>query len=70
MTRKHMWPWIPGIMLLIPEASHLPSEALEKGRNEENKHHIPPSGHPEIIRVHFSQRATAPVDCAFTPRFL
>lgn len=30
MTRKHMWPWISGIMLLIPEASYLPSEALEK----------------------------------------
>lgn len=25
-----MWPWISGIMLLIPEASYLPSEALEK----------------------------------------
>lgn len=30
MTRKHMWPWILRIMLLIPEVSYLPTEAPEK----------------------------------------
>lgn len=37
MIRKHMWPWILRIMLLIPEVSCLPTEAPEKVKTRKIK---------------------------------